>query len=296
MAYNGYCEITIIIILEIIYNMYLSYYQLHNETFEGIGAQYQRIIGLLAIAKYHNLKYIHIPINVGHNYDNVPEWNIKWDNMFNIVKLSDNKNININNLTKEYNPLLNINIIDDENKLYCFNNPYEIFDKNPNIYLKNIQSDIIKIYDEANNNRKLIYNKNKINIAIHIRVYNDYDDKPEYNNYANNKTERFYFTCDMYKKLIHDVKQRYLNADIHIFSQNKYFDLRYKELRKIKDLIFHFDDMDCFDTFHHLCKADILVLGLSSLSMLAGFYNKNTVIYLKYYTSPALDSWIIYNQ
>jgi hypothetical protein len=71
--------------------MYISYNQLNpndekqdNIQYEGVGAQYQRIVSLLSIAKRHNLKYIHIPIKIGHNYNNDLEWNNKWDKMFNI--------------------------------------------------------------------------------------------------------------------------------------------------------------------------------------------------------------------
>ena len=48
-----------------------------NIKYEGVGAQYQRIVSLLSIAKRHNLKYIHIPIKIGHNYNNDPEWDDK---------------------------------------------------------------------------------------------------------------------------------------------------------------------------------------------------------------------------
>ena len=58
--------------------MYITYYidannMVLKDGFEGVGAQYQRIIGLLAIAKRHNLKYFHIPIQIGHNYSNDPK-------------------------------------------------------------------------------------------------------------------------------------------------------------------------------------------------------------------------------
>jgi len=55
--------------------------------------------------------------------------------------------------------------------------------------------------------------------------------------------------------------------------------------------------MDNFATFHHLCKADVLVVGLSSFSYVAGFYNKNTVYYTYYkYHSKTLDNWIDVNE
>lgn len=280
--------------------MYITYYIDNNNNYEGIGAQFQRIIGLLAIAKRYNLKYIHIMPKIGHNYKNDPEWDDKWNNMFNIKKIANN-NEEISLLKNEYNSSFTIDILEkilrdkNENILNSFLHPFEIFDKNPDYFLSNIQEDLIKAYDENNNTRKLIYDKNKINIAIHIRVYNDYDDKFEFNNYNQNSTIRFYMTCEKYINLINLLNEKYSNSDIHIFSQEKYFDLHYKKLRDMEGIKLHFDDLDTFDTFHHLCKSDIFCMGTSSFSMLAGFYNNNTVIYLPYHHPPSLNKWLIYN-
>jgi len=285
--------------------MYLtSYYPpMEKKYIEGVGAYYQRIISFLAITKRHNssFKYIHIPIKIGHNYDNDPEWDEKWDKMFNIIKLSNNDEIDINNMEKNYNEINNFTLDNIANTntttLYYYENRnilLDIFDKNPEYYLANIQEQIIEAYDENNNNRKLIYDKNKINIAIHLRVYNDYDDEGNLTNYTNNYGSRYTYTCDMYIKLINQLKDKYPNSDIHIFSQEKYFDLKFKVLREVNNINIHFDDLEIFDVFHHLCKADVLVMGLSSLSILAAFYNKNTVIYLNYCHPPSLSSWIVY--
>jgi hypothetical protein len=286
--------------------MYISYNFLNTSNIkelEGIGSQYHKIITLYAVAKKNNIKYIHIPISVGHNDNNDEEWNTKWDKMFNFKKLSYNDEININNIKKEF--ILNNISFDyilnnkDKNKLYFYFHVLKIFDNNPEYYLKDIQNDIINAYDENNNNRKLIYNKNKINIAIHIRVFNDNDTICEnINSYISsdrNASIRYYFTGEMYEELINKLKKQYTNSDIHIFSQEKYFDIKFKNLRKIENINIHFDDLDLFDTFHHLCKADVLVMGTSSFSILAAFYNKNTVIYLEYSHPPSLKSWLIYN-
>jgi hypothetical protein len=37
-------------------------------------------------------------------------------------------------------------------------------------------------------------------------------------------------------------------------------------------------------------------MGLSSFSIVAAYYNKNTVIYLQYAYPPILKSWIVYNK
>jgi hypothetical protein len=281
--------------------MYISYNQLisndENIKYEGVGAQYQRIVSLLSIAKRHNLKYIHIPIKIGHNYNNDPEWDNKWDNMFNIKKLADNINYSTikNKIYKNSPNSLDELLQNNPSTLTFYSNSFNIFDNNADYYLSNIQTDLINAYDENNSNKKLIYDKTKTSIAIHIRVFNQNDDAVNYNDYMNNAGIRFYMTCDAYSHLIKQLKEKYSNYDIHIFSQEKLFDIHYKKLREIKDIKIHFDDLDTFDTFHHLCKADVLIMGTSSFSILSAFYNKNTVIYIHYCHPPSLKKWLIYN-
>jgi hypothetical protein len=268
--------------------------------YEGVGAQYQRIIALLCIARRHNLKYIHFPIKVGHNYNNDPNWDDKWDKMFNIQKLSDTIDYSIIQKKHIYpyqitlDDLLNHNM-NSLSILNSYSNPFNIFDKNSDYYLSYIQNDLINAYDENNSNRKLLYDMTKTNIAIHIRVFNKQDDIINYNDYMNNTNSRHYMTCDLYLSLIKNLKTQYQNSDIHIFSQEQFFDIHYKRLRDIEDIKIHFDDLDTFDTFHHLCKSDVLVMGTSSFSIIAAFYNKNTVIFLPFNHPPSLKSWIIYD-
>lgn len=224
--------------------------------------------------------------------------------MFNIKKLANNDDdvdyLSLDNkITKiTYDITLEQLLKDNENNtniFYYLYSLFSIFDNNPDYYLSNIQNNLIDAYDEINSTRKLIYDKTKTNIAIHIRVFNKCDIKEFYQSFLEKKSERYYMSDDMYIKYINFLKLKYPNADIHIFSQQDNFDIHYSKLRELKDIILHFDDLDTFDTFHHLCKADVLCLGTSSFSILAGFYNKNTVIYLPYSHPPSLKSWLVYN-
>ena len=287
--------------------MYATYNHLNPcniNTLEGVGSQYQKIINLYAVIKKFNLKYIHIPIQVGHNYNNDKDWNEKWDKFFNFKKLSNNDEIDIDKLDKYFftGNTTAETIFNNKNPniLYLYFHTFDIFNNDPEYYFKDIQNDLINAYDDNNNHRKLIYDKTKTSIAIHIRVYNDFDNDNNgyYENFLKEDTSkeiRFYFTADMYEKLIIQLKEKYVNSEIHIFSQEKYFDIKFKKLRDIKDIKLHFDDMDVFDTFNHLCKADVLVMSLSSFGIVTAYYNKNTVIYLPYEYPPILKSWIVYN-
>jgi len=285
--------------------------ELNINKIEGAGAIYQRIVSLLALAKKHGLQFIHKRVNIGHNDTNMDFklYDDLWDEFFNFKKLElseDEKKI-----YKEIKvPILTDDILKQilQNKkvkyIIKIKNPYLITYNNPNEYYSIIQDEIIERYDITNKNRALIYNlekfKNKINIAIHIRVFNDLDicgDNIDYlDNYNKGITTRFYLDCNFYIKLINKLKNKYKKSEIHIFSQSKYFDNKFKDLKLLDFLTFHLD-MDNFNTFHHLCKADVLVLGLSSFSHLAGYYNKNEVIYLYYeYHSKALNKWIDVNE
>lgn len=289
--------------------MYITYNHLNPcnivKSLEGIGSQYRKIISVYSVAKKNNLKYIHIPIRVGHNYNNDKDWDEKWDRFFNFKKVADNDELNIdidklNNLDKYFitentttETMLNNN---KPNSLYLYFHTFDIFYKDPEYYFKDIQNDLINAYDETNNHRTLIYDKNKTSIAIHIRVYNEYDNEGEYEKYSENipTEQRYYFNADMYINLIDQLKAKYTNHDIHIFSQEKYFDIKFKKLRDVKDIQLHFDDIDVFDTFHHLSKANVLVMACSTFSIIAAYYNKNTIIHLPFF-KPVLKSWIVYN-
>ena len=278
--------------------MYLLYNVVHRgdgANIEGIGALYQRVVSLIGICKKFGLKYIHQKIPIGHKYANITddEWDNTWDRMFNLESLFET-NANDNNIdTTKYDRLtydILFNEISKNKKSYYITNPYDV-SYNEDVYVL-IQSDIIEAYNESNKNRLLMYDKNKTSIAIHIRVWNDCDDSFEYNNYVNNNTVRFNYTADKYIDLIKRLQNKYPNYDIHIFSQLKYFDINYSKLRELHYVHFHLE-MDPIETFHHLCKADVLVLGLSSFSHLAGMYNNNTVVYLPYCHPPALKTWIL---
>lgn len=264
-------------------------YLIYETQFEGAGAQYQRILCLLAIAKRHNLKYIHKKITIDHNYDNDSEWDNKWDEFFNISKVSYSGDIQATRMIKyksiDNNVLNKILTNSTSTDIYSICFSFNIVDAAPDYYYKSIQDDVIYAYDKVNSNRKLMYSKDKISIAIHIRAYNKCDG-------LDFSDPRYVISCDEYYKAITKLKSIYDNAEIHIFSQ-KTFDEKYELLRDIPDVNIHLD-YDTFDTFHHLCKADILVMGTSSFSYLAGIYNKKSVIYYTFW-HPPLDNWINFN-
>ena len=266
--------------------MFITY----NYKTEGVGSQYIRIIGLIAISKVHNHKYIHKQITVGHNYENDPDWNEKWDRFFNIKKLLD-KNYNVSNLQIIQKTCIDFNDIYENNLnyIYSFTIPHNIIETNINFYYDSIKDNLIQAFKENNYIPKINYfDINKMNIAIHIRAFNDYDDAHEKNNYYNT-FGRFDTDEQKYYNLIRIFQNLYPSANIHIFSQKLLFD-KYNKVTSMKNIHLHIDN-DNFDTFYHFTIADILVIAKSCFSYLAAIYNPNKILYVKSETPP-LNSWV----
>ena len=194
-------------------------YEMSNE---GVGAQYQRIIGLLGIAKKHGLKFIHRKITVGHNYDDDKRWDEKWEDIFNIKSInsiveSDNENAITNKeIVKLFNITTNdINII--------INNPDKIYsitvDNAPNIYYNIMRNDIINAYNNSNYELSLFDNDRK-NIVIHIRVLNECDNEIETIQYENLIGIR-YTSYEHYIILINKYSLLYIFIKILIKNNSK---------------------------------------------------------------------------
>ncbi len=265
-------------------------YLMYNMTCEGVGAQYQRIIALLGIAKIHNLKFLHKMITVGHNYNNDPSWNEKWDTLFNIKTLTEEQYPPNHEII--YSKRLTMQdlktIVNTENRIFSISLPFDIVDRVPNIYYKIVQDDIRRLYQESNKNRTLhLFKKNRTNIAIHIRVINHHDDQCEIKDFENLEG-RYEIHDYQYIMLISKLQKLYPRADVHIFSQPNIYK-KYKSLTKMDGVQVHINT-DAIDTFHHFCSADILVISKSSFSYLAGIYNKNKVLYIPFH-HPPLEEW-----
>lgn len=266
----------------------------YEMTNEGVGAQYQRIIGLLGIAKKHGLKFIHRKITVGHNYEDDLLWDEKWDDIFNIKSINSIVEIDKENTTtnKEVVKLFNVSnndidmIIKNPDKIFSITLPFNIVDNAPNIYYNIIRNDIINAYNNSNYELSLFDNDRK-NIVIHIRVLNECDNEIETIQYENLIGIR-YTSYEHYTILINKLKNIYPNYNIHIFSQKK-ISLYYKDIDKIENVKLHLDT-DAITSFHHMCNSDILVIAKSSFSYLAAIYNKNKVIFFPFWHAP-LDNW-----
>jgi len=267
-----------------------------NQEIEGVGAIYTQHVLTYLICKFYKIEFIHHIHQIGHNYNNESNWDKLWDDFFNYkslcktindINLNDYKEIRKLNLYKE-------DIEKDKNNnciYYCKGTP--LTNDEYNMFHSLDKTDIIKAYNDANINRTLIYNKNKKNIAIHIRVWNECD-TAYYNGYITHTCDRYKYNEFYYLELINKLINKYPDYDIHIFTQES-FKERYSNIFNNPKFNCHIN-MNSFDSLHHMINADVLVLGLSAFSRLAGFYNNNTIIYTDKNDSSILTNWIYINE
>jgi len=250
---------------------------------DGMGAQYQRIIGIIGIANYYNYIYVHNPIIKMAHLD-TDDYLVNIENYFQIMNNYSNVNsIVYDNIYEENSPavdtLINYDSKNKDKKILikiCF--PYSICDANPIIYEKVMPRLRSLIIDK---NLPFYNNDKTIKIAIHVRRG---DVKLNVNG------DRYTSINDIIK-IIKFLRNKYTNCTFYIFTQ-------IDETNKNEFDIFNNDNTvkikaneDQLLTMKHLINADILVMCKSSFSYIAGCYNKNIVYYESFWHNP-LSNWI----
>jgi hypothetical protein len=226
--------------------LYLTY----NTADDGLGGQYQRIIGIMALAKKHQCTYVHNPIiKMEHIPNPQREYLKKIEDYFQI----QNHHPNIDDY--QYNQVVEFNaILDQDTDIYNQIIPH----------LRQIKQTIPLPY----------YNSSK-NIAVHIRRGD-----------VNNITHPGRYTPIVaFKQIIDQLTTHYPNSNVCVFTEitpeNKdEFDIFQNTQIKIVA------DEDILTTMEYLIQSDVLVMCKSSFSYIAGLYNKNQVIYINFWHSP----------
>jgi len=124
-----------------------------------------------------------------------------------------------------------------------------------------------KAYWKLDRNINLIYLKDKVSVAIHIR-------RGDIN--FNNNPDRW-LDLTHYRNIIGNLNRELgeNNLDICIFSEGQPEDFKDLATSNVRIILGGSDLV----AIHHMCSADILVTGQSSFSIMAAYFNKNFVIY-----------------
>ena len=234
----------------------------------GFGENYKMLIYSMVFAELNDLEFYYTPFKI---MEHVSKYEIiLLENMINLSELkvvSDSENIQ---------PL-------NQFKLLSF------FEKNINKFSSSKSLELLKTKFQEYN--KDPFDKNFMNICIHIRRMNDTDK----NRLGDNK-DIILAGMDVPNELYIDTINQFENAfaqniekcKFHIYSQG---DEKNFEIFKKDNVILHLNE-DLSKTFTEMVYADILITAPSSLSYTAGMLSKNTVYYIKHCNKP-LTNWNI---
>lgn len=236
---------------------------------DGFGAQYQKIIQTFIFCKANNLKFCYCPIkNMEHNYNNDI-------NFISRIEILINLKDNIENMN-----------IDECKQLDYGGVVLKWFEANIDKNCNNEHMKFIKECFWKNKKRELIFNNNKINIAVHIRRENQHD--------KGRAGQRISTTNEYYLMVMNRIRNKYKEYDkelqFHIYSQGNISDFT---IFQKEDVIFHIDE-DIIKTFTELVAADILVTSPSSLSYVAALISDGDIYYKKFWHKPK-SNWNILN-
>lgn len=237
------------------------YYNIEEQC-DGFGAQYQKIIQCYCYCKLNNIEYAYRAFYiVEHNYTNDSNY---INNLENLINLKS-KLPNITSNTK-------LNIID-------YSYIRKIFEDNMDKYCKSNAMQLIKECFWENKSRDFFKN-GKINVAVHIRRPNCYDNRIQGTNTPDN----------YYLNVLNNIRQKYKENELcfHIYSQGHINDFN---CYINNDVILHINE-DIITTFIGLVSSEILVTSASSFSYAAALISDGEIYYLPFWHTPC-SNWII---
>ena len=231
------------------------------ERADGFGAQFQTIIYSVIYAEFHNMEYLYNPFkSIEHNYNNDPnfiekkEWLINFINNFEIYK-------------------------EDAAKLE-WATVIHFFEQNLDKCVTSYALKKIKNIFRLNKNVNNYFNKEYLNIVIHIRRPNPNDNRIDGTN-----------TDDtLFLNIIDKLRITYASANplFHIQSQGN--PEKFSAF-KSSDIILHLNE-SVEDAFTSMVLADVLVTSRSSFSYTAAILSEGTVYYIPFW-HPPLPGWIV---
>lgn len=244
---------------------------------DGMGAQYQRVIGLIALAYAHECTYVHTSVN---QMDHVTpaevieiEHFLQINSYYNKANIKFDVEYNIKSEEVECSILHFKSQSNTSNILLKIHNCLAILDANTQLYNK-----VMPMLRNINQCRDLIhFNKNVINIAVHIRR----------GDVSNVKNSDRYLPTSYFKTIIDKLLVQFSGANVCIFTE---ITPENRDEFNIFTNIKIISGGDVLITFEHLSKADILITSKSSFSYVAALYNENTVLYTNFWHKP-LPHW-----
>ena len=243
----------------------MSKFYTTEKSYDGFGAQYQKIIETYIYCKIHNLNFVYDTFGaVEHNYENDPEYNNKLEDLINLK-----------------NNIVTLNE-DMSYKRIRFHDILPYLEKNIDKCCENEHLEFIKKCFWENKNKNF-FNNDKFNVAVQIRRENIHD--------RGGAGERATTPNQYYLNIINSIREKHKNKNIlfHIYSQGR--NENFVDLISC-DVYFHLNE-NIIDTFIGMVASDVLVISPSSFSYIAALISDGEIYYKKFWHNPRRN-WIIY--
>ena len=242
----------------------MSNFYTTEKSYDGFGAQYQKIIETFIYCKIHNLNFTYDNFHtVEHNYENDTEYNNKLENLINLKNniINLNENMNYQRIT--------------------FHGILPFFEANIDKCCENEHLEFIKKCFWENKNKNF-FNNDKFNVAIQIRRENVHD--------KGLAGDRATTPNKYYLNIMNTIRNKYKDKNIlfHIYSQGiiqNFVDL------SSPDVYYHLNE-NIFDTFTGMVASDVLVISPSSFSYAAALISDGEIYYKKFWHNPR-KNWIV---
>ena len=274
--------------------LYLTYDA--SSLHDGLGAQYQRILGIIGLAARYNCTYVHTPVEqLAHGV--LPH---DAEAFFGIQRAFPSVNEVIYNevittrCPSEEALLSYIRIAESSGKniLVRILLPYGILEGwsgEKKLSESYVMEHRLPIYDCAmqlvrpllSTSIPLSFNTSRLNIAMHIRRGDILHLQEE----SREKPLSFYIgIIDKIKKLYPQQKVIHVYTQITDANRDEFVDLVNNP-----EIQLHANE-DVLSSLYHMICSDVLITGCSSFSLVAGLYNTNRVFYVEYAHKP-LPRW-----
>lgn len=230
------------------------------ERGDGFGAQFQTTIFSVIFAELNGFDFVYTPFkNMEHNYDNDPQFIAKKEWLINFI---DNFELNNGDAPRQ-----------DMGKMIQF------FESHLTECAQSQSLKKIKEIFRKNKNVRNYFDKDHLNIVIHIRRPNSHDSRIDG---TNTPDELFLNIIDQLRILYSDK-----NPLFHLHSQG---DKENFKNYSAPDIVLHLNE-STEDSFTEMVLADVLVTSRSSFSYTAGILSQGTVYYMPFW-HPPLPGWI----
>lgn len=265
---------------------------------DGIGAQVHRILCVMALARQFSLGYLHTGVRRVRYQgwasqttgQRDADYVAKWESFLNLghglptpescglafAKTHERQRLRLWSawwLARKHK----------DNELARIKSAYPVVDRAPAAY--ELVRDELRTRYLLSDKPPLCFSPERLNVAIHIRRG---DVTPQ------SQWARRFVPNQVYVRLMRNIaavagRER---VHFHIYSEGELGCPRdrFEELLVAPHVSFHLNE-DVFSTFHHLARADVLVLGISSFSFVAGLYNSGVGLNFRHH-NPQVPSWL----